>query len=59
MGRIVSRRCKGGSIGYTAQIRIHQEGRCLYSESQTLDLRQLATKWTRRYEPSWTGTRPR
>lgn len=28
MGTIVSRRRKDGSLGYTAQIRIHRQGKC-------------------------------
>lgn len=50
MGTIVSRRRKDGSIGYTAQIRLNREGKCVHSESETFDRRQLATEWTRRRE---------
>ncbi|MGH8033474.1 MAG: hypothetical protein ACREO8_14235 [Luteimonas sp.] len=46
----MSRRRKDGSIGYTAQIRIHREGKCIHSESETFDRRQLATEWMRRRE---------
>lgn len=50
IGTITSRRRKDGSIGYTAQIRIHRDGKCIHSESETFDRRQLATEWTRRRE---------
>lgn len=50
MGTIVSRRRKDGSLGYTAQIRIHRQGKCVHSESETFDRRQLATEWMRRRE---------
>lgn len=50
MGTIVSRRHKDGSLGYTAQIRIHRQGRCSHSESETFDRRQLAIEWMRRRE---------
>jgi hypothetical protein len=50
MGTIVRRRRKDGSLGYTAQIRIHREGKRIYSESETFDRRQLATEWMRRLE---------
>ncbi|WP_363800580.1 site-specific integrase [Lysobacter firmicutimachus] len=50
MGTIVSRRRKDGSLGYTAQIRIHRQGKCIHSESETFDRRQLATEWMRRRE---------
>lgn len=45
MRTIVSRHRKDGSLGYTAQIRIHRQGRCIHSESETFDRRQLATEW--------------
>ncbi|WP_449302326.1 site-specific integrase [Pseudoxanthomonas mexicana] len=50
MGTIVSRRRKDGSLGYTAQIRIHRQGKCIHSEAETFDRRQLATEWMRRRE---------
>jgi integrase len=50
MGTIVSRRRKDGSLGYTAQIRIHRQGKCIHSESETFDRRQLASEWMRRRE---------
>jgi integrase len=50
MGTIVSRRRKDGSLGYTAQIRVHRQGKCIHSESETFDRRQLATEWMRRRE---------
>ena len=50
MGTIVSRRRKDGSLGYTAQIRIHRQGKCIHSESETFDRRQLATEWMRRLD---------
>lgn len=50
MGTIVSRRRKDGSLGYTAQIRIHRQGKCIHSESETFDRRQLAAEWMRRRE---------
>lgn len=50
MGTVVSRRRKDGSLAYTAQIRIHRQGRCIHSESETFDRRQLATIWMRRRE---------
>ena len=50
MGTIVSRRRKDGSLGYTAQIRIHRQGKCIHSESETFNRRQLATEWMRRRE---------
>lgn len=50
MGTIISRRRKNGSLGYTAQIRIHREGKCVHSESEAFDCRQLAAEWMRRRE---------
>lgn len=50
MGTIASRRRKDGSIGYTAQIRLKQDGQVVHSESETFGRRQLATEWMRRRE---------
>lgn len=31
-------------------MRIHRQGKCIHSESETFDRRQLATEWMRRRE---------
>ena len=50
MGTPVGRRRQGGSLGYTAPIRIHRQGTCLHSGPETPDRRPLAAEWMRRRE---------
>ncbi|MGH8352228.1 MAG: hypothetical protein ACRERY_01655 [Pseudomonas sp.] len=50
MGSITPRPCKGGGIGYTAQIRIMRDGAVVYQESQTFDRKQAAQAWVKRQE---------
>ena len=50
MGTIVSRKRKDGSLGHTAQIRIKQEGRLVFSESQTFERRPAALAWLKKRE---------
>lgn len=49
MGTIVERARKGGSIGYTAQIRLRKDGR-KYTETQTFDRKQAAAAWLKKRE---------
>lgn len=50
MGTITSRKRKDNSTAYTAQIRINQDGRTVYQESQTFDRKQVAQAWIKRRE---------
>ena len=50
MGTITARRRKDGTLGYTVQIRIKQDGRVVHSESQTFDRRQAASIWMKKRE---------
>lgn len=50
MGTLVSRRRQGGSLGYTAPIRIHRQGTRLHSGPERPDRRPLAAEWMRRRE---------
>ncbi|MBB2928343.1 tyrosine-type recombinase/integrase [Paraburkholderia silvatlantica] len=45
MGTITQRARKDGSIGYTAQIRLKEGGRVVFTEAQTFDRRQAAQSW--------------
>lgn len=59
MGTITARRRKDGSIGYTAQIRVHRDGKLVHSESETFDRRALAEEWKRRREAALDAQRAR
>lgn len=59
MGTIVSRRRKDGSLAYTAQIRLKQDGKLVHSEAATFDRRQLANEWIRRREAEFDRQRAR
>lgn len=50
MGTITARRRKDGTFGYTAQIRVKQNGRVVHTESQTFDRRQAARLWLEKRE---------
>lgn len=45
MGTISARERKDKSIGYTAQIRLKDGGKVVYTESKTFDRRQAAQSW--------------
>lgn len=50
MGTIVSRQRKDGTIGHTAQIRLKDGGKIIYTESQTFDRKPTAQAWLKRRE---------
>ncbi|MEE4377405.1 MAG: hypothetical protein V2J55_07820 [Candidatus Competibacteraceae bacterium] len=50
MASITSRRRKGGSIGYTAQVRIRRNGKLVHQEAQTFYRRRHAKEWAQRRE---------
>lgn len=50
MGTITSRKRKDGSVGYTAQIRIKQQGVIIHTESQTFDRKAAAGSWLKKRE---------
>ena len=50
MGSITARKRKDGSLGHTAQIRIKQDGRLVFSESQTFERRPAALAWLKKRE---------
>lgn len=59
MGTITQRRRANGEIGYTAQIRVKQHGKLIFSEAATFDRKQLATEWMRRREAELDAKRAR
>ncbi len=50
MGTIVARTRKDGSVGYTAQIRLKQNGKIVHTESQTFDRKVPAQAWLKKRE---------
>jgi integrase len=50
MGTISPRERKDKSIGYTAQIRLKQGGKVVYTQSKTFDRRQAAESWIEKRE---------
>lgn len=45
MGTITRRKNKSGEVKYTAQIRLRRQGRIVYQETQSFDLKQTARAW--------------
>ncbi|MCD5977244.1 tyrosine-type recombinase/integrase [Pseudomonas quasicaspiana] len=50
MATIRPRKKADGSVSYTAQIRIKQQGKIVYQEAQTFARKQVAQAWVRRRE---------
>lgn len=50
MGSIVSRKRKDGTIGHTAQIRLKDGGKVIFTESQTFDRKPAAQAWLKKRE---------
>ncbi|MEE4709132.1 tyrosine-type recombinase/integrase [Pseudomonas alliivorans] len=50
MGTIRQRRRGDNTIAFSAQIRINQDGRTVYQETQTFDRKQVAQAWIKRRE---------
>lgn len=50
MGSIVTRKRKDGTFGHTAQIRLKDGGKVIYSESQTFDRKPAAQAWLKKRE---------
>lgn len=50
MGSIVSRKRKDGTIGHTAQIRLKDGGKTIFTESQTFDRKPAAQAWLKKRE---------
>ncbi|MCQ3002605.1 tyrosine-type recombinase/integrase [Pseudomonas syringae] len=50
MGTITSSKRKDNSVAYTAQIRVHRDGKTVYQESQTFERKQIAQAWIKRRE---------
>ena len=50
MGSIVSRKRKNGTIGHTAQIRLKDGGKTIFTESQTFDRKPAALAWLKKRE---------
>lgn len=50
MGTITARKRSDHSTGYTAQIRLKEAGKVVYSESKTFDRKQAANAWLKRRE---------
>lgn len=50
MGTIVSRKRKDGTIGHTAQIRLKDGGKVIFTESQTFDRKPAAQAWLKKRE---------
>lgn len=50
MGSIVSRKRKDGSVGHTAQIRLKDGGKVIYTEAQTFDRKPAAQAWLKKRE---------
>ena len=50
MGTITARKRADKSIGYTAQIRIKENGKIIHSESKTFDRQQAASAWIKKRE---------
>jgi integrase len=50
MGSIVKRTRKDGSVGYTARVQIHKDGKMVLSQSQTFDRPAVAKVWIEKKE---------
>lgn len=50
MGSIVSRKRKDGTFGHTAQIRLKDGGKTIFTESQTFDRKPAAQAWLKKRE---------
>lgn len=50
MGTIVSRKRKDGTMGHTAQIRLKDGGKTIFTESQTFDRKPAAQAWMKKRE---------
>lgn len=50
MGTIVSRKRKDGTFGHTAQIRLKDGGKVIFTESQTFDRKPAAIAWLKKRE---------
>ena len=50
MGTITARKRSDHSTGYTAQIRLKEAGKVVYSESRTFDRKQAANAWLKKRE---------
>jgi integrase len=50
MGSIVSRKRKDGTFGHTAQIRLKDGGKVIFTESQTFDRKPTAQAWLKKRE---------
>jgi integrase len=50
MGSIVSRKRKDGTMGHTAQIRLKDGGKTIFTESQTFDRKPAAQAWLKKRE---------
>lgn len=59
MGTITARRRADGSTGYTAQIRLKQDGKVVHSESETFSTNALAKEWMKRREAALEAQRAR
>lgn len=59
MGTITARRRADGSTGYTAQIRLKQDGKVVHSESETFSSNALAKEWLKRREAALEAQRAR
>lgn len=50
MGTITARKRSDGTVGYTAQIRMREQGAIVHTEAQTFSKRALAQAWLKRRE---------
>jgi integrase len=50
MGTITTRKRRNGTTGFTAQIRLKQNGKVIWTEAQTFDRRQAAAAWLEKRE---------
>lgn len=50
MGTITARKRSDKTMGYTAQIRIKDKGKVVYTESKTFDRQQAASNWLKKRE---------
>lgn len=53
MATITERKRARGKASFTAQVRIKQGGKIVFSQAQTFDQRKLAEKWADRTEKEW------
>jgi len=50
MGSIVSRKRKDGTVGHTAQIRLKEGGKVIFTETQTFEKKTVAQNWLKKRE---------